>query len=340
MQRKAMVKAKKRTGRKARKIIRAAPQQSHASGYDEALLMGIIDNRSKQRVSAHALEFSSLLSSLTPGMREMQHKSGFRIGRAIYRIYERNKRYIWYEESVADLVSFLEASGLGSVAYNIFPDTVSIRIYNRKAPHLGIATHEFEAGVISGFASTGRRQLTEIHETMCSRSGAQHCEFMRADRPQATDISEEYAIAKLIESSAGALKNGLHNATIPMEYYMLASATLFMGGYSHALKNIASYIGNEFASALHLTGNKQSVARAEALTRLLNLGVLTIKSLKPVNIGISFDGLSSRREHVELSLAFINGLLNRLITDRSRIETTGSRSVNGYRIMLVEKKQV
>lgn len=340
MQRKVVLKKKPRKLPRSRRPARPKSIRTArtATGYDDALLNGIIQNQSKQAVSIHALELTSLLSSLTPGMRDMQHKSGFSIGRALYRIYEKDNRYIWYEESVDDLVSFLESAGLGSIAYNVFPDTVSIRIYNRQAPNLGIPIHEFEGGIISGFVSAGRRQFTEIHEARCGRSGYKHCEFTRAPRQEITGVSEEHSVARLIASSLGALNKETNGANVPLEYYMLASSTLFRGEYRHALRNIASYIGNEFASAMHLTGNRSSIERAERLTRLLNLGSLTIKSLKPVDIQLEFDGLSSRREHVELSTAFLDGLLNRLIRDRAKIETVGARSANGYRVRLMERR--
>ncbi|MGI0134869.1 MAG: V4R domain-containing protein [Candidatus Micrarchaeaceae archaeon] len=341
MQRKAVEKRRPtRRSTKARSPRRASAARApvSASGYDDALLKAVVNRHSKQSVSSHALELSGLLSSLTPAMRTAQHKSGFRIGRALYRIYEPTKRYIWYEESISDLVSFLESAGLGSVAYNVFPDTVSIRIYNRHAPGIGIPTHDFEAGIISGFVSAGRHQHTEINETRCSRSGHEQCEFTRSSRQTTADVSEEWSISRLISGAVSAVHDGRQAPTVPSEYYMLVSSTLFRHEYSHVLRNIATYLGNEFASALHLTGTRPSLDRAEHLTRLLNLGSLRIKGLKPVDVEIEFDGLSSRMEHVELSLAFLDGLLNRLISDKAKMETLGARSAHGYRVRLKEKK--
>lgn len=341
MQRKVVAKKALKKKRSVRKMPRKPAVPSTAvTGYEDALLKGVIGSHSKHAVNALALEFSSMLSSLTPSMREMQHKHGFRIGRMLYQLYEQNRKYIWYEESISDLVSFLEAAGLGKVAYNVFPDTVSIRLYNRNAPRLGIAIHEFEAGLISGFVSTGRHQLTEIHEARCSRGGYEQCEFTRSPKQSNEDASEEYAISRLIDNAVMALKDGKHDDQIPLEYYMLASSTLFRNEYMHALRNIASYIGNEFATAMRLTANRNSLEGAERLTKLLNLGSLTINSLKPLSIELEFEGLSSRREHVELSLAFLDGLLSRLLKGKSNIESIGARSSGGYRVRLIEKKQV
>ncbi len=316
-------------------------QNQHLNGSDSALIGRIINRADSEKVSENAVLFISLLSNLTPSLSDVNKRAGMRVGRRLYMLLSGSRKYTIYEETVQDLVKFFEHAGYSSITYNVFPDRVDLRMHDRSHEYLGMDTHAFEAGIISGFLTAAKRQYVGVTEHACSNNGSDHCRFssMQGQPRVQARVDTKASIHRFIEHVARQSERveKVSEVRISPEYYMLAASTVLERPYQEELRHVASYIGSGIASRIFegtkTQLSKSSISRLERVVALLGLGRASVKSLKPIKIDISFDRLHSRSEFVELSLALINGLLKNYEIGDARISREARRGAYNVRII-------
>ena len=275
-------KSQVRKAGKSRKVPRSAKRPTYlsygmrqSSSYEEVLLNGIISKTGPNKIPECALAFISALSSLTPAMKGLYYKSGISAGRLLYRICQRERRYVWYEESVADLVRFFENAGFSRVSYSIAPERISIKFHNCDRSYLGANLHTFEAGIASGFLTAGKGQQVQVDEVSCSSNGSDFCQFATGLQPPQQKIRESAlleGLAERVKAEAGSNKDtGQHFSE---EYYALGSSSMAKAEYADAMGEIMYYMGSEIGSALGLNAarpreirqaNREAVLAAQPL---------------------------------------------------------------------------
>jgi predicted hydrocarbon binding protein len=296
-------------------------ERPDAPTYEEVVLRNIVNNSKKNSVPDEAFLMSSTLSSLSGGMKELHYRSGFSIGKALYKINNSKSNYMFPEESVADLVGFFESVGHKYIMYSSYPGSIELKMHDKKIPGMGTNLHSFEAGIISGYLSTAERRYVNVVEESCVNDAGQYCKFSTNYKGEglAFNGGNEHALEKLVDHVAEKIKtsHGRQNLKSGMsnEYYLLSSSIMFDKEYIESMKSIASYMGKSlgaklFASNGKAPSNRTAANEIERTIRMLNLGNPTVKGTKPLHISISFDRITSKKEFVDVSLSFINGLLS------------------------------
>ncbi len=317
-------------------------EPSSVPGYEESLLKSIISSKNTERTTAHSLLFNSVLSNITPGIRDLQYKNGIYAGKTLYRIYRAEKHYLWYEESVTDLISFLENAGFAGITYNIFPDRVDIRFNNRDKTYIGENIHSFEAGIISGFLGAGKKQHLVVDEVSCSNNGSESCHFtthISTKHPHQLNGNRVFnnfssSIKTYLNSNETMSKSGFAE-----EYYALSSSLFLESAYNKHINDITYYLGSEIGSTLRISRlDSGSAKRIEQLYELLGLGSLTVKSKKGLDMEVQFSTLKSKKGFVDISIAFLNGLLKDSIPKGSEINTDITKRNNSYVVHITESK--
>jgi predicted hydrocarbon binding protein len=311
-------------------------------GYEESMLRGIISGKRSSEVTESSLMFNSVLSTITPGFRNLYYKRGVFIGRVLYLIYHKEKRYTWYEESVADLVSFFEKAGFSGITYNVFADKIEINFNYSNNTNLGANMHVLESGIMCGFFTAGKQQHIKVIETACMNNGAGSCHFVTSDNAK---LYLEYDGRRILKSFADSINSKLNNASIKGqkmfagEYAALSALLLTSSEYSEEVLKISYYLGGEVGMSIGMTKfNKSSANELGRLYALLGLGEITIKSIKPLNIMIHFDRIKAKKEFVDISIAFLSGVLSK--TSKKGFSTRARLSNNGssYNIVVTELK--
>jgi predicted hydrocarbon binding protein len=294
-------------------------------------------------MTEQSILFSSVLSTLTVGLRNLYYKNGISIGRTLYSIYRRQKHYIWYEESVADLVSFFESAGFSAITYNIFPDRIDIKFHSHSKEYLGTNMHVFECGVICGFLSSAKQQHVKVDEISCSNNDSNFCHFITSEslplylEPKGTVVLKKFA--NLLKESIST-PNKKPKPNFMEEYYILSSFVFLEDEYHEHMHKIVYHLGSEISSMLGINRLNQKSARSiERLYELLGLGKLSIRSTKRIDMEIHFDRLKAKKGLVDISIAFLNGLLKDAITKDSHINTKGSKKDNSYVVRITESKK-
>ncbi len=307
------------------------------------IVLSRIINGGKTGATPDAFLFGNMLSSLTSGMRRFSFRQGMQLGRSLYKLHESGKGYEMPEEALADLVDFFGSIGYKQVTYTTYPDKTSISVHNLHADDVGARTHSFEAGLISGFVSAARQTPVYFKEGLCSNNGSEFCSFVESDHEDddhpgiagSGDAIERYAGSISETIITGAQKT----PTMSSEYCSLLSMVLSEKEYAGNMAKIAAYIGSNVGSKLFSYYGKNSTGKlyesAARAIRMLNLGNATVKSAKPFDMVIRFDGLDSRKEFVDLSLAFVGGLLSK--RQGSTFATT-ERNVNGSYIVEITEQ--
>jgi predicted hydrocarbon binding protein len=324
-------------------IAKYGPQQT--SGYEETLLKNIISVKRGEKTTEHSILFNSVLSTLTPGLRNIYYKNGISAGRSLYRIYQSKKRYTWYEESISDLVAFLENAGFERITYYVFPDDyIEIKFHNRSKSFLGTNIHVFEAGIISGFLTAARQQYVKVEEKSCSSNGSSICHFVTSKNlPLYLDSDGRMVLEKF----AGSIRSHIFSTgdartkpNFAQEYSVLSSSLFLEDGYSEHMRKIVNHLGGEIGSELEISRiNKTKASKAvEKLYTMLNLGDIKVKSLRPLSIEMQFHGLKAKKEFVDISIAFLNGLLKDTIGS-SATNTNATKRRNSYIVKITQAKK-
>jgi predicted hydrocarbon binding protein len=337
--RKARKRGKIPARKTARKPVYLSDEMRQSTSYEEVLLNSIISKGRPNEIPECALIFNSVLSGLTPAMRNLHYKSGISAGRLLYRIYQRERRYTWYEESVADLVRFFENAGFSRVSYSIMPERISIKFHNCDRSNLGANLHTFEAGMVSGFLTAGKAQQVQMAEVSCSSNGSEFCHFA-SELPSAQQKIRETALleglAERVKAEAESGKDGRQHFS--EEYYLLGSASLTKSEYASEMNKIIYYMGGMIGSSLGLNTAKlrRSGKKLERLFSLLNLCSMKVKGTSPLACEMQFNSLKAKKEFVDISISFLNGLLKGYATESKTIHSSIAKRNGRYIVRVTE----
>lgn len=309
---KAKKKSKLRRVSAKRSYKVAAYTRPDIPSYEEVVLKNIMSNDKDRNVPDEAILLSSAISSLSGSMKELHYRSGISIGKELFKIQSAKKRYVFPEESVADLVAFFESAGYRHVTYMSYPGSIEIKIHDKKGPSMGTSLHSFEAGIISGFLSAANQRYINVSESSCVNNDEAYCRFAIDSTAEQRGRGSRETIERLVnhitQSVGGNVKpsQGVAN-----EYYLLASSLLLDKSYIDSVKSIASYMGRSVGDRFSSGRNGSiSLSQITGTIRMLNLGNPLILDTKPFHMQLTFDGGASRRGFVDLSLAFVSGLLS------------------------------
>ncbi|MGC8478548.1 MAG: V4R domain-containing protein [Candidatus Micrarchaeia archaeon] len=317
-----------------------------AYSYKEAILYSILNANSKaSKTYEHAATFSRVLLSLTRSTKMLGYSFGEETGKELYKIVSEGKNYYWYEESIPELVSFLEKATGYPVSYQFLHNGLRIRLHSRNALGLGTNIHSFEAGIISGFVTAASRQPVKIREIACTSNGADYCEFIPSaySSEQEKEIEMEDAVYKFAKHIAPAIKGQqAQNNFVPLVYHALLMQPLLDSRYVEALDIISGYAGLKVAESLfddkHPNISKIRDYLSKSAT-LLNFGAPRLKSTGKhdnLNMEFVFKPEISKKEYVEMSLAFINGIVSKASNSKVSFEMKGDGE--GYILKMKENK--
>jgi len=282
--------------------------------YEEAVVRNIVNNSKGSNVADEAYVLTSTLSSMGGNIKELQYRKGVAIGKLLYRVKSATRNYMYPEESVADLVGFFQSSGHRHITYTAYPDNIQIKLHDKRGPNVGAHLHTFEAGIISGFLSSATQRYIDIKESSCINDNEPCCRFIFD-----TNTNDGRELASAGADSLDQLANHIaynvrytksRRAMMKNDYYMLESSMLFDEAYVESVKSIAAYVGRRVGKKLSQNGKPGKLSEMKYAIKLLNLGRPEIIESKPLHMKLSFDGASSRRQFVDISVAFINGFLS------------------------------
>jgi predicted hydrocarbon binding protein len=327
---KAAAKAKTKRQARGKKPSKYVQVQAPSEGYEEMLLNQVLSHKNCN-TSEYSMIFNSVLSSLTPNSRRHFYNSGLSVGRLLYRLEDRQKRYKWYEESIKDLVSFLERAGFLGITYHIFPDKIDIRFNNRNKTHIGSNVHLFESGLISGFITAASQQHVAFNEVACSNNGSDSCHFVSSKTFSPMESNGSNMLERVIAGVGQNLKENSKGDSFSDEYACLASSMLLDDEYSVQMAKIMMHIGFEISNVLGFDLSKNAHHDLmQRIFRLLNICEIVIKSQKPLKLEMHFGVLKAKKEFVDISIAFLNGFLEGSMKQNSKINARTLRRGNSY----------
>ncbi len=325
-----------------RKPIYLSYEMRQSTSFEEVLLNRIISDGNKNAIPECAMLFNSVLSSITPAMKGLYYKSGISTGRLLYRIYQRERRYTWYEESVADLVKFFESAGFSRVSYSVMPERISIKFNNCDRSDIGTNLHTFEAGIASGFLTAGKGQQVQVDEVSCCSNGSEFCNLISSAASARERTREAALLERLAERvSAEAESNTESRQHFSEEYYMLGSSSITQGDYAGEMNRIIYYMGGAIGASLNLNAARlgKSARKMERLFSLLNLCSMKVKRTDPLVCEMQFDSLKAKKELVDISISFLNGLLKGYATENRAISSSISKRNGKYIVRVTEKNK-
>lgn len=334
----ATVMAKGQIKKHPKKVLYLSYGMRMSTGYDGVLLSSILSHHGKlaHTTSEYSLQFNSVLSSITPEMRNLYYRSGISTGRLLYSIFMRKRRYVWYEESVADLVAFFGEVGFSEITYNVFPDKVEIRFHNCDKSYLGANMHRFEAGIISGFLTAGKGQQLTVTEVSCMSNGGDSCHFVTAYQPMP---NETYGIDLLEQFAANSkLHYGVSRASESKmqhfldEYYMLRLQLMVSAEYLEYMEKIAYHAGRSIGASLGINEAriKRSPKSIERAFEMLNPCKLKVESAKPFRCEMGFSMIKSKKGLVDISTAFLSGLIDDILAEGQNINVSTAKRNGSY----------
>lgn len=319
------------------------------ASYNEALIANVLSGNAKKKVDGNSITFGSVICSLSPKMREMHYKTGFSLGKSIYTSINAKKRYRVHGEGIDYLVNFMENMGYGAITYSTFPEQTKVCINPTRAFKADSRMHSFESGIIAGFISASRRMLIHVKEEACTSNSSETCNFVTTSHPDYSIAASDATIINKFMEHLDSYINGNAEASprelIPEEYHALLTSPIVNGMDSDSMRNVMAYAGNALAkqmginSGSHKRISAYKIRKIESAMRVLNMGKIEIKSLNPIRINVAFDALTSKREYVDASLAFLSGILNPLVSKTGfNVETACVNKNDAYHVKITEKR--
>ncbi len=289
------------------------PIQPQASSYAE-LLINITSSGKDRDVGSSSFALHSLLCCASPDNIVLANRLGIFVGRSIYRSV--NGRNLGVNDYLDKLSIFFDASGFNS-SYHIFPNQIEFDIWEETDVEIGIRSHPFEAGIISGFLSALFVTHIKATEEGCRYSGSWACRFI-------TNVIDPLPVVPASGLSARNLfihmrdseetKNKVSRAYDALLLSLLSKpdfqkdAFMLMGLFGHTARSICPIDKHYIMKWLKLIG-------------------LGSASVRNKFIYVELDKSASRMETVRLFGAFISGLFNKHPT---RIEI--SMNKGSYRL--------
>jgi predicted hydrocarbon binding protein len=296
------------------------------STYEESLMERVIIKKkpASDLFPHYALDACSVISSMSGSMEEIRYRFGVYLGRTLYKRYYTIKNYILADETITDLVSFLEAAGYKHLTYSASSEKPEVRIYQPGAPDLGKKIHTFEAGIMSGFLSAVTNRHAPVRELECSSNGGECCRFAYDFEPSNTgsEVDTE-ALDRFCDSVAAhfSKKQQVSYGTelVPGEYLALSWAMLLDKSYNEEIKGIVYHIGARIGAKLFKAPARKknpmpTYLKAMKVGRFLGFGRPEITSSDPLRAKLSFEIHFSRSEFVGVALSFYSGILSKLGT--------------------------
>jgi predicted hydrocarbon binding protein len=303
-------------------------KQEHSQeglSYEETVIKHILQQPAKTHSAPReALVFCSMLSSISPSMSELYYKSGEQVGRVLYKLNAAQSNYLIPEESIEGIIAFFERIGYKNVTYSMQNGKIlSIEFHGDGTPShdLGAKIHVFESGIISGYFTAAKGQLVNFTESSCASSDGGTCRFVETQIPEFSSCDNSSSLDRLADMVKRKSMIESKSGEIDSIYQSLVYLPMLDKAYSEYMKQIVSYIGSSVGSELftssHGRNGKGAAQSIEQAIKLLNLGIPSVKSVKPLDIKVSFDELSSRQGFVDMSVSFINGLLSSSFAGRA-----------------------
>ncbi|MGC8647197.1 MAG: hypothetical protein ACP5SA_00035 [Candidatus Micrarchaeia archaeon] len=313
MERKRGRKVRRKAIRGSKRIKEGKLEEASAPGNawlsnDEVLLKSIMKKKDVLKGKNASLLLHAL-SVLSKSMRDITYREGFSIGKMLFAMSSKGKRYSFYEESIPELVSFLESAGLGQVTYTAFPNKLTIRIYS-DGYYLGAKIHAFEAGLISGYVSTGRHEYSHVVEKACVNDNSEYCEFEFYGNAieEGSEIESSSLLDRTIDGIIASSGNSLAHS-----YLSLLSKVVTNRSYKDEMSALMAYIGEGLGKRLLSNGRRSArLEKAIEIAGDICIAEPKIERTKPFSISMAFDGTRISKEFVNLSLSFLGGFLPKL----------------------------
>ncbi|MDE1874197.1 MAG: 4-vinyl reductase [Candidatus Micrarchaeota archaeon] len=269
------------------------------------------------------LEPQDILYSSSPELRSLAFKSGYNLGVEIYR----NSH-----GGMVPLERVLESAGFGKLIYHAFESMSTFTSYSPRTDgiDLGIAVHVFDSGVISGYLSAHTGREIDVTETSCAFNGSTHCMFVAAaeshkpEGPDSLDLQRTLAALGHALSHSKAERGG-------SSYYMLSIRPLLSEPvFSEAAKFL--YLLGKLVAAQSRERPQHVIASAARLFRLRDAKI-TLSKRKGFEVSMSYDHETSSGRFVDLSAAFVSGLVKGAYGGDVQVSrTAGSKGVYGVKI--------
>ncbi len=324
-----------------RRILKRPESQLSAyrrASYNSALVYDIAlgAGPGKNRVPEEALLLNHLLLNLTPSSSTLAYRSGLSVGSTLYEIELEAHPRPTYGEYAPYLVEFLERAGY-RVTYSIFPDQFVFRLHGAGV-YLGARIHTFEAGIIAGFLSAAKHAYISVAEQECRNAGARECTFTTSTSATRMSMSRD-SISRFVGhmqdiASRGASQGGAFSQS----YHALVSSMVLDNVSMDTLKGLMEYMGSSLRTGFDsMQGSKLGKAKyvSNAMSAL-GLGTPSIGDMRKLGIKLSFSRSTARHGWVEISVAFLDGILGKSAVGAVATE---SNKNNPYTITLARRPE-
>ncbi|MDE1865270.1 MAG: hypothetical protein KGH94_01360 [Candidatus Micrarchaeota archaeon] len=320
--------------RKARKRSAARPRQKRVQpaaypnyeeiNYEGALARSVMDHAASLE-NEDAVALAAGLSSLTESLKRLSYNYGLSVGRSVYRLFEGRKHYRWYGDSIQDLVLFFERLGYRYIKYKILTDDIELIVYRKNRAGMGCSVHSFDAGLMAGFLGAGRGDFVRVTEVSCCNNGGEFCRFTTAPVPEDPFCSD----IKTISNMFGSAKS---EGMVRQEYQVLVTGPLMNAAYSDQMATIISHLGRQAMGPGKGRISAKVAKKAGDIMERFGFGKLGYAA-KQQKVEILLDGAKAKKEFVDISISFLNGMLGGYFSGTLRPKLSAGRR-GSYKITM------
>lgn len=345
-QRKMVLQVRKHTSKTKKNIKQSITSKNIVNSnivqsFEEALVNHITNpQKNFPLVDDSAIIFNNVISNLTPTLKQMQFRHGVHMGRMLYTKSIGKKNPIYNLNPTIALVDFLQSIGYTQIIDHSGPHGLVLSIYNAPEFNFGAKAHGREAGIISGFLSAMRSNTVMVDENSCIFEGADRCTFSETNNiiKEKEQQSMEDTISEFCAYMAGRIaKREYGHGHMSMMYNHLLWDSLLHAQYSELIDKFIYYTGMQISKILmndkYAMGKQQAMGHLSKITSLLNFGELKIKSMRPLDIQLTLDVMSSKQLYINASLSLIRGYIEGCGFD-SQVDVSATNHDGAYTLKI------
>lgn len=291
------------TKKRVKRVKRIQIQIIAPNSYNEMLVKGIGSKSDRKETSPYSLLMYSLMMNGSQMARTEAYRTGISVGKMVYDL-NKNAKDKTLGDTMRHIVNFFESAGHRYTTYNIHPHQVVFQISNEDEMDLGLNTHVFESGILSGFISSVLHNHTNVYEEKCRHNGYKVCTFVSHTSPTLYNAVSDWVVRRFVDHIKTKRKTNVKGMS--HMYSLLMMSMLEKREFSAYACSVMDMIGNELR-----TSNDQNLNKTGYILDGIKLLGIGTPSVRGNHITVRLTRTTSKMGIVKLVASMVGGLLDK-----------------------------
>ncbi len=295
------------------------PLNTPPTSYNELLISNIMSKNDRLKINPYSIFLQSLIMNFNDSNKTDTYNFGISLGKLLYLSSKRSVDHL-ISDSLQHIADFFENVGNRYVTYTVLPHQIVFHINNDDKIQIGMNTHIFEAGILSGFISSLLHNYINVVEERCRYNESDNCVFVSHITSNYQNTISENELKIFLRSAVS--NYDIIKPTMSSSYLLLMFSLLEKKEFSSYAYLFADILGREMRKMIKTEKDKND--QTDFILDGIKLFAVGTSIIKNNIISIRINKEMSKREVIRLLSSFIGGYLNRHLIEVEIRNSNGS----------------